>query len=94
MGRARNCRLPQPAKSEEKIETGRPSQPAEPAASPSQMQMNMPAEAAPSPDAPRPQLNQKPQDSGGREISNMNMPGDESKDARMKQDMPDLRVRY
>jgi hypothetical protein len=59
----------------------------------SEMQMSMPA-AAPAPDASRPQLNQKPQDSGGQsmqDMSNMNMSNEKPQET--KDSMPGMNMK-
>lgn len=90
---------PSPAKPDEPMKMAMPSESPQPAASPTgaDMQMNMPASAMPSPDATRPQLKPKPQDSSGQEghdMSNMNMSGGQNQQgAEMKDSMPGMNMK-
>lgn len=92
---------PQPQASPEPMDTNMPGMKMDtqtrpqPSASPAkrEMQMNMPM---PTPDASRPQLNPKPQDSGGnegRDMSNMNMSGDKAQGTETKDSMPGMNMK-
>ncbi|HEY0322545.1 MAG TPA: hypothetical protein VGC66_16435 [Pyrinomonadaceae bacterium] len=87
-----------PAKTDEQMKMAMPSGSPQPSATPAgaDMKMNMPATAAPSPDASRPQLNQKQDSSGneGRDMGNMNMSGDQKQQGDgMKDSMPGMNMK-